>query len=163
MAEFTRTREEVRALFDRWLTDNRKCEEERDWSRLADYYADDAVYDYTMGAAGLRVARGKEEVRRLVMQRDMAGFDGWTFPYEWVVIDGDKVMTKWWNQAPVSKDDGTPYRVLGVSCIRLNNDLKIQEMHDCFDLGALLAMVKEVNRKQGAGIRIPEASEMERI
>jgi ketosteroid isomerase-like protein len=135
----------------------------RGGARLADYYADDAVYDYTMGAAGLRVARGKEEVRRLVMQRDMAGFDGWTFPYEWVVIDGDKVMTKWWNQAPVSKDDGTPYRVLGVSCIRLNNDLKIQEMHDCFDLGALLAMVKEVNRKQGAGIRIPEASEMERI
>jgi len=163
MAEFTRTHEEVRALFDRWLADNRKCEEERDWSRLADYYADDAVYDYTMGAAGLRVARGKEEVRRLVMQRDMMGFDGWTFPYEWVVIDGDKVMTRWWNQAPVAKDDGTPYRVLGVSCIRLNNDLKIQEMHDCFDLAALLAMVKEVNRRQGAGIRIPEASEMERI
>ena len=163
MADFTRTKEEVEALFDRWLEDNRKCEEERDWSRLADYYADDAVYQYTMGKAGLRVARGKEEVRRMVMGRDMAGFEGWSFPYEWVVIDGDKVMTKWWNQAPVTRDDGSPYRVVGVSCIRLNNDLQIQEMHDCFDAEALFEMVREINRRKKAGIHIPEAAEAESL
>ncbi len=161
MPEFSHSRDEVQALFDRWIADNKKCEAERDWSRLADYYADDAVYQYSMGAAGLRVAQGKQEIRRLVMQRDMLGFEGWSFPYEWVVIDGDKVMTKWWNQAPVNHDDGTPYRVIGVSCIRLNDDLKIQEMHDVFDLAALLAMVKQANRKQKAGIHIPGASEME--
>jgi ketosteroid isomerase-like protein len=163
MAGFTRGKEEVRALFDRWLDDNRKCEEERDWSRLADYYADDATYQYTMGRQGLRVARGKDEVRRLVMQRDMAGFEGWSFPYEWVVIDDDKVMTKWWNQAPQKKEDGSPYRVVGVSCIRLNDDLQIQEMHDCFDAEALFEMVREINRKQKAGMRIPDADEAEPI
>lgn len=163
MAEFTRTKEEVKELFDRWLEANREAEEKRDWSALADYYADDATYQYTMGKAGLRVARGKDEVRRLVMERDMEGFDGWTFPYEWVVIDGDKVMTKWWNQMPVTKEDGTPYRVVGVSCIRLNNDLKIQEMHDCFDAEALFQMVREANRKRGAGVKIPDADEADTI
>jgi hypothetical protein len=63
----------------------------------------------------------------------------------------------------VTHEDGTPYRVLGVSCIELNDDLEIQTMHDCFDLAALLEMVREVNRKQGAGIRIPGAVEMESI
>jgi ketosteroid isomerase-like protein len=163
MAEFKRSREEVQALFDRFIEDNRRCEAERDWSRLADYYADDAVYMYTMGAAGLRVARGRQEIRRLVMQRDMMGFEGWTFPYEWVVIDGDRVITKWWNQAPVSHDDGTPYRILGNSNIRINDDLEIVEMHDNFDLAALLEMVKEVNRRKGAGIRIPGAAEAEQL
>ena len=151
MAEFTRTVEEVRALFDRWIADNKKCEEERDWSRLAEYCADDAVYQYTMGAAGLRVARGVEEIRRLVMQRDMEGFEGWTFPYEWVVIDGNKVMTRWWNQLPVTGEDGSPLRVMGVSCIELDNDLKIVSMYDCFDLAALLEMVKQTNRRHGHG------------
>ena len=163
MAEFEHTVDEVRSLFDRWIEDNKRCEAERNWSRLADYFAVDAVYQYTMGAGGLRVARGRDKIRRLVMERDMEGFDGWTFPYEWVVIDGSRVMTKWWNQAPVSHEDGTPYRVIGVSCIELNNDLEIQTMHDCFDLAALLEMVREVNRVRGARIRIPGAVEMESI
>ena len=158
MSEFARSYDEVRALFDRWIEDNDKCEQERDWSRLTDYYADDAVYQYTMGTGGLRVAHGRDEIRRLVMQRDMVGFEGWTFPYEWVVIDGDKVMTKWWSQAPQMREDGTPYRIVGVSCIRLNNDLQIQEMHDCFDTSALMEMIKEINRK-GGKIHIPPATE----
>ena len=160
MSEFTHSYDEVRALFDRWIEDNDKSERERDWSRLADYYADDAIYQYTMGTGGLRVARGRDEIRRLVMQRDMMGFDGWTFPYEWVVIDGDKVMTKWWNQAPQTREDGSPYRIVGVSCVRLNNDLQIQEMHDCFDMSALMEMIKEINRK-GGKIHLPPASETE--
>jgi hypothetical protein len=116
-----------------------------------------------MGAGGMRVARGRDEIRRLVMERDMQGFDGWKFPYEWVTIDGDKVITKWWNQAPANREDGTPYRVLGNSNIRFNNDLEIVEMHDNFDLAALIAMVKMLNRKGLTKIRIPDAEESENL
>jgi len=156
MGSFRHTRDEVQALFDRWLADNEKAEQTRNWAPLADYYADDAVYRYTMGGFGERVARGKQQVRELVMERDMTGFDGWTFPYEWVVIDGDKVMTKWYNQAPYQRDDGTPYRVVGMSAIRLNDDLKIVEMTDNFDLAALLAMIEELKAK-GYEIKVPDA------
>jgi ketosteroid isomerase-like protein len=156
MGSFRHTRDEVQALFDRWLADNKKAEQTRNWAPLADYYADDAVYRYTMGGFGERVARGKEQVRELVMERDMTGFDGWTFPYEWVVIDGDKVMTKWYNQAPYERDDGSPYRVVGMSAIRLNDDLKIVEMTDNFDLAALLAMIEELKAK-GYEIKVPDA------
>ena len=159
MAEFTRSDTEVRALMDRFIAASRNAEETHDWAPLADFYAEDAVYRYSLGAAGARVAEGREEIRRLVMQRDMQGFEGWHFPYDWVATDGDKVITKWWNEAPAQHEDGTPYRVVGNSSLRLNQDLEIVEMHDNFDLAALLAMVQDLNRRGLTKIHIPEAEE----
>jgi hypothetical protein len=75
MSRFTRTPQEVRDLMDRFVSTSRKGDAERNWAPLADSYAEDAVYQYTMGKAGMRVARGRDEVRRLVMMRDMAGFE----------------------------------------------------------------------------------------
>jgi ketosteroid isomerase-like protein len=165
MAGFTRSKDEVRDMMDRFIEANHKAEQSRDWGPLADFYAEDVVYRYTMGDQGTRVARGREEVRRLVMGKDMIGFEDWTFPYEWVVIDGDRVMTKWWNQAPQKREDGSPYRVVGMSAIRVNQELQIQEMHDNFDLAALQAMCREINRRFGQGakrpIAIPEGEELE--
>lgn len=163
MSEFTRSRDEVKALMQRFVATSDRCAQTRDWRPLADFYAEDAVYLYTMGAAGTRVARGREEVRRLVMERDMLGFDGWTFPYDWICIDGDKVITKWWNQAPALRSDGSPYRIVGNSNIRLNPALEIVEMHDNFDLAALLAMVQKLNREGLTKIHIPQADEAEGV
>jgi hypothetical protein len=70
MSRFTRTPQEVRDLMDRFVSTSRKGDAERNWAPLADSYAEDAVYQYTMGKAGMR-----DEVRRLVMMRDMAGFE----------------------------------------------------------------------------------------
>jgi ketosteroid isomerase-like protein len=159
MAEFCHTREEVSELFDRWLEANKRAEADRDWAPLADFYAEDAVYSYTMGAFGRRVARGRKAIKELVMERDMTGFDGWTFPYDWVVIDGDKVMTKWHNQAPYQREDGSPYRVVGMSAIRLNDRLEIVEMEDNFDLAALLAMIEEL-REKGFKVDVPSSPDL---
>ena len=163
MARFERTPQEVRDLMDRFVATSRKGDRERDWAPLADFYAEDAIYRYTMGKAGMRVAQGRDEVRRLVMMRDMAGFDGWEFPYEWLLVDGDKVITKWWNQAPARREDGSPYRIVGNSNIRVNNDLLIQEMHDNFDAEALFEMVRVLNRKGLTRIHIPKADEAAEI
>jgi ketosteroid isomerase-like protein len=163
MARFERTEKEVRELMERFVATSLAGDASRNWAPLADFYAEDAVYRYTMGKAGMRVARGRDEVRRLVMQRDMAGFEGWSFPYEWVVVDGPKVITKWWNQAPAVREDGSPYRIVGNSNILLNGDLQIQEMHDNFDAEALFEMVRMLNRKGLTRIHIPDADEAEAL
>lgn len=164
MPEFERSKQEVKAMMDRFIEANRKAEETRDWSGLADFYAEDCEYQYTMGEQGTRVCRGREAVRQYVMGKDMIGFEDWVFPYDWVVIDGNRVMTKWWNQAPQKRDDGTPYRVVGMSAITVNDALEIQTMHDNFDLQALQAMCREINRKFGKGkerpIRIPKGVDL---
>jgi ketosteroid isomerase-like protein len=163
MTSFNRTTQEVRAVIERFAETSMRCDKERDWSPLADFYAEDAVYQYTMGKAGLRVARGRDEVRRLVMQRDMAGFEGWDFPYEWILVDGDRAITKWWNQAPATREDGSPYRIVGNSNIRVNDDLQIVAMHDNFDAEALFEMVRMLNRKGLTRIHIPQPAEAEEL
>ncbi|NNL65058.1 MAG: nuclear transport factor 2 family protein [Myxococcales bacterium] len=155
MPEFTRSKEEVSDFMDRFIAANQQAERERDWGPLADFYAEDVVYQYTMGEQGTRTCHGREAVRDYVMGKDMLGFEDWTFPYEWVLVDGDRVMTKWWNQAPQTRDDGTPYRIVGMSAITVNDALEIQTMHDNFDLQALQAMCREINRKFGRGGRKP--------
>ena len=45
----------------------------------------------------------------------------------------------------------------------MNNYLEIIEMHDNFDLAALLAMVQMLNRKGLTRIRIPDPEESESI
>lgn len=159
MSEFKRSRAEVEAMFERWLATNKEAERTRNWGPLADYYAEDATYRYTIGQFGTREAKGREEVRKLVMDRDMIGFEGWTFPYEWVVIDGDKIMTKWHMQPPYRREDGSPYRVLGMSAIRLNDDLEIVEMEDSMDVAALFAMADEM-RAAGHEVNLPSAPDL---
>lgn len=159
MSEFTRTREEVQAMLDKWLEANKKAEATRDWNALMPFYAKDATYCYTIGAFGRREAKGYDEVKALVMERDMEGFDGWTFPYEWLVVEGDKVMSKWHMVPPFEREDGTPYRILGMSAIRINNDLKIVEMEDSMDIAAFFAAVDEM-RAAGHDVKLPTAPMM---
>ncbi|MBI4953418.1 MAG: nuclear transport factor 2 family protein [Myxococcales bacterium] len=143
-------------MTERWLKANKEAEARRDWSVLMPFYAEAATYCYTIGAFGRREARGFDEVRRLVMDRDMVGFDGWTFPYDWLVIDGDKIMTKWHMVPPFKRKDGTAYRVLGMSAIRIDNDLKIVEMEDSMDIAAFFALVDEL-RRDGHDVKLPSA------
>jgi hypothetical protein len=159
MKEFTRTRAEVEALMERWLSANQEAEKTRDWGVLMPFYAKNATYCYTIGAFGRREAIGWEQVKALVMERDMEGFDGWTFPYEWLVIDGDKIMTKWHMVPPFKREDGSEYRILGMSAIRLDNDLKIVEMEDSMDIAWFFAMVDEM-RAAGHDVLLPTVPNM---
>lgn len=154
MSEFTRSRHEVQSFIDKWLDANKQAERNQDWAPLADYYAEHATYSYTLGAFGKRVARGRDAIKRLVMQRDMEGFTGWTFPYDWIVVEGDKMMTRWYVDAPYKREDGTPYRSMGMSAIRLNNDLQIQEMEDSIDVAAVFALFSEL-KSAGYPVTIP--------
>ena len=99
-------REEVQAAIDRFAAANVRAEEERNWAPLGDFYTDDAVYTYVgLTSGGAVEARGKAEIRKIVMGRDMEDYAGWTFPFQWVAIDGARVITRWSNRAPERHKD----------------------------------------------------------
>ena len=40
---------------------------------------------------------------------------GWTFPVEWLAIDGNRAIHKWQNRLPGQRPDGRRYEFAGVS------------------------------------------------
>ena len=127
-------RAEVQSAIQKFEQANAAAEREGDWSRLADFYTDDAVYTYVgLAAGGVVEARGRDEIRKLVLQRDMEPYRGWTYPFEWIAIDGDRVITKWWNRAPGKRADGTAIECPGVSVLEYAGGGKFKSQFDLFD------------------------------
>ena len=63
-----------------------------DWSAWADQFVDDALYvEHAMGTF-----RGREAIREWITTT-MASVSGMSFPVEWHVIDGDRVIMYCWN------------------------------------------------------------------
>ena len=73
-------------------------------------FTDDATF---IDPAWGRVT-GIENLREF-WRDSMQGLDDWRFPNEWVAIDGDPVVLRWWNRLPGQRADGTYYEAPGLS------------------------------------------------
>ena len=74
----------------------------RKWDALTDCFTDDATY--------IDPAWGRFVGREAIMkfQRDsMSGLEDWTFPIEWIIIEGNRVVIKFLNRLPGQRPDGT--------------------------------------------------------
>ena len=65
------------------------------WSTIADWFTDDAVF---LDPAWGRVV-GREQIATF-FDRSMKGLDGWDFPEEWTMVEGDRLVSFWWNRLP---------------------------------------------------------------
>ena len=80
-------RAELEEMVQRWLQANRDGEANRDWRHLADMFTEDATYGWNVGANDEFMAVGREELRELAFGLEMSGLEGWTYPYQKVLID----------------------------------------------------------------------------
>lgn len=63
-----------------------------DWSAWADQFTEDALYvEHEMGTM-----RGREAIREWIVAT-MGSVSGMSFPVEWYVIDGNRVVAYIWN------------------------------------------------------------------
>jgi len=86
MPEFTRAEVETEFLkyVERGTTN--------DWSAWADQFTEDALYvEHAMG-----IFHGREEIRKWIVET-MASVSGMSFPYEWYMIEGNRVVMYCWN------------------------------------------------------------------
>ena len=145
-------RAEIQATVDRFIAANRRAEEINDWTGLADFYTEDAVYTYAgLAAGGLVDARGRDAIREQILSRDMAPYAGWTFPYEWVAIDGDRVITRWWNRAPGTRPDGSPLQCPGMSVLEYAGGGRFRSQFDLFDRDSVKEIALESARLARGG------------
>ena len=95
--------EEVRAAAERLIEHHSKASEVTDWTFFVDEtYTEDAVYlcEY----AGVRpvTAVGRKQIKETHYGEDMGGFEDWTFPYDGYAVNGNRIITHWWNAGRVN-------------------------------------------------------------
>jgi hypothetical protein len=142
-------RDELERMVEVWLQANRRAEAEGDWKKhLGPLYTEDAEYIWNIGPNEEFVARGQKEIEDWALDYQMQGFEGWSYPYENVLIDEKKeeVVAFWRQVAPVSRTDGTPYQVSGTggSWFRYGGDQKWSAQRDFFDFRNVMSLFLEL-------------------
>ena len=80
-------RAELEEMVQRWLEANRAGEKKQDWRHMADLYTEDATYGWNVGPNDEFMVVGREEIREVALGLEMVGLEGWTYPYQKVLID----------------------------------------------------------------------------
>jgi hypothetical protein len=140
--------EELRAMVDRWLEGNRRAQEAGDWRSLAEMYSEDATYGWNLGPHEEFMAVGRAEIRDIALGLEMGGLDGWSYPYQKVLIDPElgEVLGLWKQVAGSRRPDGSPYEIagLGGSWFRYGGNGQWSWQRDFFDVGNATALFVEM-------------------
>ena len=141
-------RAELEEMVERWLEVNRVGEAKKDWKHMAELYTEDATYGWNVGANDEFMAVGREEIRDIALGLEMAGLEGWTYPYQKVLIDEQQgeVLGLWKQVADATRADGSHYEVagLGGSWFRYAGDFRWSWQRDFFDVGNATAAYIEM-------------------
>jgi len=170
------SREQLEDWVERWLQVNRDAEKAGDWWPLADFYSDDATYGWNIGPKEDVMCIGIGEIRDIALGLEMAGLEGWRYPYQKVIID-DKIgeIVGFWKQiaggAGDTDGDGDSkeYEIYGIggSWFRLNADAQIEWQRDFFDFGHVqklyLDLMKDGKLSKGMQERIERSLAGEKL
>ena len=120
MPQYTPAEQQALDAYDRLVETCKRAEAgEVSWQALADHFTEEATF---LDPAWGRI-QGIAEIQKF-MSESMAGLEGWTFPREWTVVEGDRLISGWQNRLPGERLDGTPYEALGISVLRYAGDGK---------------------------------------
>lgn len=143
------TRKHLEEFVEGWLDVNREAERNGDWTPLADFYTDDATYGWNIGPKEDVMCVGKGEIREIALGLEMAGLQGWTYPYQRVLID-DRIgeVVGFWKQVATDAD-GSSQEIYGIggSWFRLTEDgdrALIEWQRDFFDFGHVQKLYMEL-------------------
>ena len=130
-------REVLEDFIERWLEANKVAEAKGDWTGLADFYTDDATYGWNIGPKEDVMCVGLDEIREVALGLEMFGLEGWSYPYQKVLIDDKQgEIVGFWKQVATDAD-GAESEIYGIggSWFRLNAQAKIEWQRDFFDFG----------------------------
>ena len=131
--------DEILATHHRYLERRRRIEAgELTWDSLGDFFTDDATF---VDPAWGRVD-GKDNIIRFLAE-SMEGLEDWTFPLEWELVDGDRLVTGFQNRLPGRRSDGTYYQAPGVSRIVYAGGGKFSFEQDLLNMVHVLELIKE--------------------
>ena len=99
-------------------------QDRNDWEGFGRTFTADAVYlEHHYGTF-----TGREQILAWLVPV-MEHCKEWTFPVEWVNIDGNRVVHKWLNRLPGRRPDGSHYEFAGITVMEYagNGTFSFQE------------------------------------
>ena len=137
----------LRATADKLVAAHQQASRTNEWTFFVDeIYAVDCVYTCEYAGVMEVTANGIDEIKATHYGRDMqVGWEGWTFPYANVYCGVDnRLITHWLNRGPGTRADGSYYQTPGLSLITLNEEAKICQQFDIFDLAHQMKLCDEL-------------------
>lgn len=149
-------RAEVQAAIERYLAVRDEINAGNGtWRDLAQFFTDDAVF---IDPAWGRVV-GLDEMKVTVFGEAMVGLEGWKFPTDFYMIDGDTVVVKWRQVLPGARADGSAYAQSGYSTLVYAGDGKFCYEEDLLNMTHVFEDVAEsgfrFSREMGAPPKHP--------
>ncbi len=145
--------QEIRDAYDRLVATRARAEAgEVGWDALAEFFTDDAVF---VDPAWGRV-EGVDAITRF-LEESMAGLEGWTFPREWTVVDGDMLVSLWQNRLPGRRVDGSYYEAPGISVMTYAGGGRFSREEDLLNMAHVTELIRESGWKPGPGFTPPPA------
>lgn len=130
-------RDEMEEMIRRFVSANDAAGRSGDWSKMSQFYTEDALYSWNTSDKWEFVARGRQEIHDMAFGSEMAGLEHWTYPYVRTLIDEKKgeFIGIWRQISPVKDSDGKHYEIAGTggSWFRYAGDFKWSWQRDFFD------------------------------
>ena len=135
-----------------YVTQRTRCERgEAPWSSVGDWFTEEAVF---VDPAWGRI-EGRDEMARF-FDWSIVGLDGWEFPEQWTMVDGDRLVSFWWNRVPGTRDDGTPFQAPAMSILHYAGDGKFDYELDLMNIVEVTEVLAAAGWSAGEGFRFPE-------
>jgi ketosteroid isomerase-like protein len=152
MPTYTERELEALASYKGYVAQRSKCEQgEAPWSSLGDWFTADAVFvDPAWGRL-----EGRDEMASF-FGWSMVGLEGWDFPEQWTLVEGDRVVTFWWNRVPGTRPDGSPHQAPAVSILHYAGDGRFDYELDIMNIVEVTEVLAAAEWAPGEGFRVPE-------
>jgi len=103
-------------------------QDRNDWEGFGNTFTEDAVYlEHHYGTF-----RGRKAILDWLVPV-MEHCKEWTFPVEWVSIDGNRVVHKWLNRLPGRRPDGSYYEFAGITVMEYVGNGRFSFQEDMYN------------------------------
>ena len=142
--------QEIRDTYRRYVETRTRIDAgEQPWSSLDAFFTEDAVFcDPAWGRV-----EGIEAIREFLSE-SMAGLEAWSFPEQWTMVEGHRLVTQFTQQMGAN-DDGTPVECPGVSILYYAGGGKFCFELDLMNMGQVNQALRDMGWKPGAGFNFP--------
>jgi ketosteroid isomerase-like protein len=142
---------EARATYERYVAAReRVMAGELGWDALADFFTEDATF---IDPAWGRV-EGLENIRQF-LKESMAGLETWTFPHEWTLVDGPRVVSFWQNRLPGRAPDEGPLQAPGISVLHYAGNGKFSYELDVLNMVQVTELIAQSGWRPGPSFNMP--------